>query len=81
MKKDTTIPTNGHKRNVQHDKNIFNPYSKKVISKDELGNLNGNISFHNEILMIDYLGDIYFYKRKYLGSKVYYEYFENITFD
>jgi hypothetical protein len=79
--KEDFIPSNIHQKNVTIEKNYIVPESNTIISNDELANMKGHISFHKENLMIEYLGDIYFYKRKYLGSKVYYEYYGNITFD
>ena len=71
LRKDSTHPVN----------HLIYPFSQKVLAEDDLIRVKGNISHNKERLVIEYLGDLYLYKKKCLGPKVYYEYSSAITYD
>lgn len=81
MKKNTSAKTsdqNNPERQVHH---LIYPFSQQILTKDDLARVKGNISHNKERLVIEYLGDLYLYKKKCLGPKVYYEYSSAITYD
>jgi hypothetical protein len=69
-------------KNITHRVNhLIYPFSQKVLAEDDLTRVKGHISCNKERLVIEYLGDLYLYKKKCLGPKVYYEYSNAITYD
>jgi hypothetical protein len=81
LEKADFILTPGQKGKHYHNENETYPSAQKVISKDELCDIKGNISFCKENLLIEYLGDLYFYRKKGVGENAYYEHANTITFD
>jgi hypothetical protein len=81
MKKGTSSGSFTRKVPTHPVNNVIYPFSRKVLTGDDLNRVKGQISHNKERLVIEYLGDLYLYKKKSLGSKVYYEYSSAITYD
>ena len=81
MDKADFILTPTRKGKLNHDEITASPASRKVICTDELNRIKGNMFFSNEILLIEYLGDLYFYRKKSSGNSICYEYSYTVTFD
>ena len=58
------------------------PHPEQIITEKELNDIKDySISSDKSVLVIDYLGDLYLYKRNNLGGKIYYEYSITVTYD
>jgi hypothetical protein len=81
MKKNVSSKAPPNKAFTHPVNNLIYPFSQKVLAEDDLNRVKGTLSHNQERLVIEYLGDVYLYKKKCLGQKVYYEFSSSISYD
>ena len=53
----------------------------KIFPEKDLLKLKGNISIKGDSALLEYLGDLYIYKKVVLGKNVFFEFSYSITYD
>jgi len=53
----------------------------KIFPEKDLLKLKGNISIKGDSALLEYLGDLYIYKKVVFGKNVFFEFSHSITYD